>query len=307
MRSRPATPLAITLAIMAFVCAMAGAADARAEGALRRFQEPHRSSDSSSSDSSSSDSTSSSSSSKRSAAGEIFGALLQGLFSGGGGGSSGGASESTDSEDASEALRRRRLATTIYDDERDGAYVKPFGLADDGVTIERRNWTRAGELKASGFLALNSEVVAHDFNVNGFLGLFMLGAGYERFYEPNRAARSIDTLDMFRLRLGPNILGASVKILELYVLGGASLMHGFGETIPALDLGIEGRAYPMRPLTFFASGTSSFYKDGPPIVEGRAEGGVSIGRVDLRAGFRAIRQNPAQSFLGPVASVVVRL
>lgn len=184
--------------------------------------------------------------------------------------------------------------------------MRPYGFDADGQIV-RMHETRAAEVRTSAFLALNEEVVSHDANANVFFGHFLMGAGWERFYEPNHKAGSIDTLDTFRFRLGPNVLGPSVPMLELYTLVGASALSGFGETIPAFDLALEARAYPVRPLAFTASGTTSFFKNGPPIIEGRLEGGVSLGRFDLRAGFRALRQNPEQSFVGPVASIALRL
>ncbi len=290
---------------------------AHADGSLRRFQEPHRPPPTSSSSSSSSDSSEDSDGSthkKKSTGASIVGGILSALFSGG----SGSHQTATDDEppvvdDRAEIealVLRRRLATTIYSDDGGSAYVSPYRRdegADGSVTARRVAFQRNGELRGGGFFAVNEEVASHDANLNGFVGLFMLGAGWERFYEPNRAAKTFDTLDVFRARLGPNVLGAAVSALELYALAGGSLMHGFGETIPKFDLALEARAYPVRPLAFYAGATTSLGAHGPPILDGRLEGGVSLGRVDLRAGFRALKQQPEQSFLGPVVSLQVRL
>ena len=41
-------------------------------------------------------------------------------------------------------------------------------------------------------------------------------------------------------------------------------------------------------------------------LDGRFEGGVSLGRFDLRGGLRMLKQEPDQSFFGPTASITMR-
>lgn len=240
-----------------------------------------------------------------------MGAILNGLFSGSSCSTSGGGTTSTDDVEAPEVvqeryLAERRLAAVLYEDEEAATYIHPWRRDETGEVVPYRPRRRA-EVHGGWFHALNEDVVSWNTGIDFFLGPLLIGGGFERFSEPNHAAQSTDILDDWRFRLGPNVVGGSISNVELYPMIGASILHGFGDTIPALDLSIEGRAYPMKPLAFFASGTASIFKDGPPILEGRMEGGVSLGRVDLRAGFRALRQNPEQSLVGPVASLTLRL
>ena len=212
-----------------------------------------------------------------------------------------------DAPPADEATPIRRFpARVIYDGDRASAYVEPHRRLELGK-FERVAYPRRGELTLGGFLAVNEQVYAHDAALRGWLGLFVVHASWERFYEPSAPTSSIDTLDIFRLHAGPNLLGPHVDSLELYPLFGASGLHGAHGITPAFDLGIEGRAYPLRPLAFFASTTASVFADGPPLFDARLEAGISLGRFEVRAGLRMLKQEPSQSFLGPVASFVVRM
>jgi len=196
-------------------------------------------------------------------------------------------------------------AAVIYGDGGEGAYVQPWRIDLEENAVHDGGAARRGEVTLGGFLGTNEQVYAHDLALRGWLGLFVAQGSWERFYEPRP---SLDTLDMFRVHLGPNILGSKAKSIELYTLLGASALHGSdGAVLPAFDMALEARAYPLRPFAFFASTTLSVFGEGPPLLDARLEGGVSIGRVDVRGGLRALKQEPAQSFFGPVVSVALRM
>jgi hypothetical protein len=199
-------------------------------------------------------------------------------------------------------------AAIIYNDRSDGAYVKPWRRREDGVWFrEDSSPPRRAEIGVGGFAALNERVYAHDFKFTGFLGLFVLQASYERFYEPLPNG-SVDTLNLPRVHLGPNILGPHFKPVELYALfGGTGMVGPSGTFIPGFDVKLEGRVYPVEPLAFLASSTLTLFGEGKPLWDNRIEAGIAVGRFDFRGGMRALWQEPAQSFLGPVASVTLRL
>lgn len=277
---------------------------AHADGSLRRFQEPHRPPPTSSSSSSSSDSSEDSDGSthkKKSTGASIVGGVFSALFSGG----SGSHQTATDDEppvvdDRAEIealVLRRRLATTIYSDDGGSAYVSPYRRdegADGSVTARRVAFQRNGELRGGGFFAVNEEVVHHDANLNGFVGLFMLGAGWERFSAQSGCRRPSTPSTCFVRASGPTCSAQRCRRSSSTHSRVAHSCTGSARPSRSSTWRSKRALIPSRPLAFYAGATTSLGAHGPPILDGRLEGGVSLGRVDLRAGFRALKQQPEQ-------------
>jgi hypothetical protein len=308
-----------TLAMVLSTWALAEPASAQA---LRKFEEPHSPSPPSTSSSSSSNSSSSSSSS---------------FWSGGDPSPSSSSSSSWPSSShrsgSSDWNFLAAIGTALYEvghdarpsspseqpktflgidpyaDSHWGAYTRKWTFNESEGQWERRDNAvdiRGGELKLNAFMATAHTVYASDVGVRGYLQLFVAQASWERFYEPRPEVGRTDTLDMFRAHVGPNIFGSMLKEAEVYVLAGGAVMKGQNAPVPAFDIGIEARAYPVRPFALYGSGFVSIFGNGPALVDGRFEVGVAVGRFDIRGGIRMLKQEPEQSFFGPIASVTLR-
>jgi hypothetical protein len=293
------------VAVFVLGALVAAPRDARAGGALGRFEGAHTSSGSSSSSSSSS----SGSSSKSSDSNDDANDSNDSSESGGGSGDTsavGCLAAIATVVLAGVCMPPARIAIDPYDG--DDIYVRPHVDPDTNARFYPGGSpiARNGELSLSGFAATNERVYAHDLQLRGWLGPVMGGAEWDRYYEPSKTG-SADTLDLFRAHVGSNFLGPLVPHLELYPLVGATAMRGAAGVIGAFDVGAEARVYPVRPLAIYASSIVSIFAQGPVLVDSRAELGVALGRVELRIGGRSLFQPGAQSFLGPVASVVLRL
>lgn len=162
------------------------------------------------------------------------------------------------------------------------------------------------ELTTSGFLARNEAVFAHTMGLRVFLGQVVAIGAWDRLYETPPDAGALARLDLYHLHFTSNLLGGSARTFELLPLMGLGVMHG-RETTGAFDLGLDMRLYPARPLTLAMSSVASLFAHGPALFDSRFEAGVSIDRFELRGGLRWLYQYKAQGFVGPVASVVVRL
>ena len=184
--------------------------------------------------------------------------------------------------------------------------MHPYRITEDGSLARPSEKVPYGELTLGASSAAGERVPGHALAVGGWIDLFFVHGAWDRFYEPRSDIGTTDKLDMFRLHVGPNVLGSSVKPVEFYVMVGGSALHGTGHVIPAFDASMQLRVYPVRPFAFYTSMTGSFFEKGPPLLDARFEAGTSVGRFDFRMGIRGLRQEPAQSFLGPVASVTVR-
>jgi hypothetical protein len=174
--------------------------------------------------------------------------------------------------------------------------------------VKRDDYTdiRGGELKLNAFMATAHTVYAGNLGVRGYLQHFVAQGSWERFVEPRPEVGRTDSLDMFRAHVGPNLFGTMMKDVEVYALVGGMVMKGQNAPVAAVDLGIEARAYPLRPFALYSSGFVSVFMQGPPLIDGRFEAGVSLGRFDLRGGVRFLKQEPEQSFFGPIVSVTMR-
>jgi hypothetical protein len=295
------------VAAVGIVLALAGGAEAQA---LRRFEDAHhedKPSSNSSSSSSSNDSSSKSSSSRSSGHSSVGSAIVGEIFSSLFSGTSSSSSSSPSSEPDIGRSPSYRPSAVIYGG-RSSAYIRPYRLEEDtGLWKRTADPVRYAELRVGGFAAAGERVYSHDLALAGWLGLFTAQGAWERLYEPRPELSSVDTLDLFRAHIGPNILGSSVKPVELYLLVGGAGLYGQRGLTPAFDGAIQARVYPVRPLAFYSSVNVSIFGQGPPLLDGRFEMGASVGRFDLRAGVRGLRQDPAQSFFGPVATVSLRM
>jgi hypothetical protein len=192
-------------------------------------------------------------------------------------------------------------------------YLEPMGeRSEDGIISERRYHPkdrekfRWAELSVHGFRAFNEPVVySHDLDGTVWLGPILLHLSWEHFYEQIEQSDRWDHLNLYGVHLGANTVGPFVDGLELYLLAGASAIHGDAFT-PAFDAGLELRAYPIEPLALYGSAMLSFFEIGPVLVDGRAEIGVALGPVELRAGPRWLYQGDAQGFWGPMAALAAR-
>jgi hypothetical protein len=184
--------------------------------------------------------------------------------------------------------------------------------SEDGILSDRvyrpsdRERFRWAELSLHGFRAFNEAVVySHDLDGTVWLGPVLLHLSWEHFYEQLQGSRRWDHLNVYGAHLGANTLGPWVDGLELYLLAGASAIHGDALT-PAFDVGLELRAYPVAPLTVHGAATLSVFEVGPVLLDGRAQIGVALDRLEIRAGPRWLYQGDAQGFWGPAAALAVR-
>jgi hypothetical protein len=201
------------------------------------------------------------------------------------------------------------LGIDPYADGHWGSYTRGWRYDEaEAQWVRRENAVdiRGGELKLNAFMATAHTVYAGDVGIRGYLQLFVAQAAWERFFEPRPKVGRTDTLDMFRAHMGPNLFGSLIREAEVYLLVGGAIMKGQNAPVPAFDIGIEARAYPVRPFALYGSGFLSIFGHGPALLDGRFEVGVALGRFDLRGGVRMLRQEPDQSFFGPIASVTLR-
>ncbi|WP_394835983.1 hypothetical protein LVJ94_03635 [Pendulispora rubella] len=206
------------------------------------------------------------------------------------------------------------MALDIYGQDKEGtAYIFPWKQAANGKWQMQNKFAGRGvrvmELTFGTYLPVNEKVYVIDFGARLFVGAFMLEFTWDHFREPSNVAGEEDTqLNWKRLHIGPNLLGAKSKEVELYGIVGGSVMGLAGlDGLWAFDVGVQARAYPFRPFMFYGSTLVSFFEKGPPLFDLLFQTGVSFGPVDLRVGLRALKQEPEQSFVGPAATLAVRL
>ncbi len=168
---------------------------------------------------------------------------------------------------------------------------------------ERR--VRHLELTTSGFVADNTAVFSRTLGARVFLGQVVASASWDRMYE-TPGDGTLARLDFWRFHLTSNFLGGSSRALEVYPLLGFAWMQGNRGT-GAFDAGLDLRLYPLRPFMFAMSSVASVFRYGPVLFDSRFEAGLTFDRVELRAGLRWMYQHDAQGFLGPMASLTVRL
>jgi hypothetical protein len=162
--------------------------------------------------------------------------------------------------------------------------------------------TRHVELRLGGFTASKLRIFGAGAELRAWYRPMMVAAEWTRLLEPGAAdGRS---LDLMRFKLGSNLpLGPRV---ELYPTMGLFLLHG-EEWTPAFHLGIEGRAYPQRPLVLFSSVELAIFAHGAPLAEIRVEPGLTFGSFELRAGLRLMHQSGIGTFGGPSLTGAGRL
>jgi hypothetical protein len=166
---------------------------------------------------------------------------------------------------------------------------------------------RYAEVSLSAYKPLNVPVLAMDLGIRGYLKYFVLDASFNRFIEPVGRG-NFDSLDLGRLRLGGNVFGAAIRSVELYPLLGGVLFRGPTVLTGGFDLGLEARAYPFRPLVIgVAMSAMIFPTGGQPLFDAKFDAGVSLDRFDLKLGLRLLKQEPAESYIGPVFTFVVRM
>jgi len=134
----------------------------------------------------------------------------------------------------------------------------------------------------SGLSNTDGRVYAHDLTLRRWFNIFVLEIGWEHFYEPRRDIDAVDTLDLFSLSLRRKRPGRiEGRLPRALPLVGALLLNGVGDVIPAFDVGLEVRAYPLRPLTFYHSTTVSVFAHGPLLIDTRLEAGFSFRQIDF--------------------------
>ncbi len=188
-----------------------------------------------------------------------------------------------------------------------GLAIEPYGERSRSIYIagteKGHRITRSAELAMSGWYAPRPRLYAHALDLRGWLGPVVFHGGWTRYHEPG--AMTLDTLDLFRARIGLNVLAGSSRAAELTPLVGVLALRG-NDVTPAFDAGADLRVYPIRPLVVAASFQVAFFKDGPPFLETRLEPGISISRLDLRVGAMWVHQARAISSIGPSATIAVR-
>jgi len=177
------------------------------------------------------------------------------------------------------------------------------GTIGEPVVEERR--VRHLELTTSGFVANNTHVFSRTFGMRVFFGQVVGAVAWDRMYE-TPGDGTLSRLDFWRFHLTSNLLGGSSRSLELYPVMGFALMKG-NQLTGAFDAGLDFRLYPVRPFALLMSSVMSVFKYGPTLFDNRFEAGLTFDRVELRAGLRWMYQYRAQGFVGPTASLVVRL
>jgi hypothetical protein len=202
-------------------------------------------------------------------------------------------------------------STSAYDHKREAqVFMRPWHERQEPVTGARWLYSdtekRHAEIALSLFAPLRAPVFAADLSIRAHLKYVVLAASWERFVEP-RARGRLDSLDLVRVRAGGNVLGGRSSHIELYPLLGAMYFRGPTLTTGAFDVGIEARAYPVYPVALLGSFAILVFGRGQPLVDSRIEAGLALGPFDLRLGLRYLKQEPAESYLGPTLTLVTRL
>jgi hypothetical protein len=167
-------------------------------------------------------------------------------------------------------------------------------------------YRRWAEVRLGLYVPLNVRVFSGELALRPSIGHWVLDASWNRFVEPLPGAPA-DSLDLVRLKLGGNVFGGSVQGIELYPLVGGVFFRGPTVTTGGVDMGIDLRTYPIEPLTVSTTLAALVFAQGRPLFDLRVEGGFTLGRMDVRIGLRYLKQEPAESFFGPTAGLVVRL
>jgi len=162
------------------------------------------------------------------------------------------------------------------------------------------------EATIGGFIAPSEHVFSRTFGLRLFLGKMVVSGSWDRMYENPPEPEALSRLDFYRVHFSSNLLGGWVRSVELYPQMGVALMNGTRST-GAFDGGLEARIYPQRPLALSVSSIASIFSVGPVLFDTRIEAGLVYQRLELRAGLRWLYQYQAQGFIGPIASMVVRL
>jgi hypothetical protein len=162
--------------------------------------------------------------------------------------------------------------------------------------------TRHVELRLGGFTASKLRIFGAGAELRAWYRPMMFAVEWIRLLEPS--SPETRALDLMRVKLGANLpLGPRV---ELYPTMGLFLLRG-EEWTPAFHVGIEGRAYPYKPIVLFSSVEAAIFARGNPLAEIRLEPGLTFGSFDLRAGFRLMYQSGIGAFGGPSLSAAGRL
>jgi hypothetical protein len=235
-------------------------------------------------------------------------AFFSGLFSGN---SSSAAQPSTATDATDEPTASTYPAAFVYDSMGvPHTYVVPWRkLHDDAggtLWLIDKGSRRYADVGLTLFGPLNERVFSAEVAARAYLKYFVIGAAWERFVEP-LPRQQPDTLDLAHLRVGGNVFGGNIQSVELYPLLGATLFSGPSVTTGGFNMGLEARAYPLRPLAVQTSFAAIVFGQGKPLFDTRLELGLGLGRVDVRMGLRYLFQEPAQSFLGPTLALLVRL
>ena len=163
---------------------------------------------------------------------------------------------------------------------------------------------RSAEFRMGGFFAANKAGIwGSDVDVRGWIYPMFVEARWSTLFE-NLERDDINTLHIGRLRLGTNIhLGQAGEFATSI---GATMLVGSGVT-PGFNAAANLRIYPYQPFAFAAEGEISVFPNGSPIIEWRAEPGVSFGAFEVRAGVRHIYQPNSISFIGPSLTLSARI
>jgi hypothetical protein len=191
--------------------------------------------------------------------------------------------------------------------------VTPWRLVRSPSDPEESGYLRDGgdrryaEVSLSAYKPMNVPVLAMDLGIRGYLKYLVLDASFNRFIEPVGRGK-FDSLDLGRLRLGGNVLGNAIHSVELYPLLGGVMFRGPTVLTGGFDFGLEARAYPFRPLAIgVAMSAMVFPAGGPPLFDAKFDAGVSLDRFDLKLGVRLLKQEPAESYIGPTFTFLVRM
>ncbi|MGZ3424112.1 MAG: hypothetical protein ACXVEE_39995 [Polyangiales bacterium] len=176
------------------------------------------------------------------------------------------------------------------------------------VELPNRGGIPIRHLEASigGFVAQSEYVFARSFALRLFPGPTAFTAAWDRMYETPPDPGSLARLDLYRFDVSSDLLATWARGVELYPRMGTLLLSGKRSTW-AFDGGLELRAYPYRPLTVAVSSMAGVFAHGPVLFDTQVEAGVSYDRFELRGGIRWLYQHHAQSFAGPIGTVVIRL
>jgi len=159
-----------------------------------------------------------------------------------------------------------------------------------------------GSLSAAYYLDAGSTLRGTHVAWDGARGIVAFNAEIDAFREPT--ASDVDHLTLVRVgaaglaRLSHATLFRSGLGVRVMVLDDGSLALG-----PEFEAGLQ--TFPLRPLAFdgtfrvaglSGAGASWF---GTALLEGSAGAGVLLGRVELRAGYRALVIGHATTLAGP--------